>query len=114
MEGSPGGRERKPKGAVAVGSANVRQGGSAQKIDFSKKSHKAENCRTVPKIVAQCRKGVVPHLYTLRRTIAYAYTLRNAKAYLNTCTAYTYTCITYFNTLTRLSAPYLNTCILIH
>ena len=74
-----------------------RAGGRACKKNFrkkfSKKSHSAENCRTVPQKVAQCRKRVIPQLYTLRRTIAYA--LPNA--YLNTC-------ITYLNTLTRLSA----------
>ena len=77
----------KYKGASADGSA----GGAHPKLfdtffDF-----------TVPKIVAHCRKRVIPYLYTLRRTIAYAYTLPIAIAYFNTC-------ITYPNTLTRLSA----------
>ena len=63
----------------------------------------------MPKIVAQCRKRVIPYLYTLRRTLAYA--LPNAFAYLNTCIPYLNTWITYPNTLTRLSVPYLNTCI---
>ena len=40
---------------------------------------------TVLKIVAQWRKRVIPYLYTFTRTIAYAYTLRNANSYLNTC-----------------------------
>ena len=43
--GAVGGRERK-RTAVS--------GWPRKKI--SKKSHSAENCRTVPKIVAQCRK----------------------------------------------------------
>ena len=63
----------------------------------------------MPKIVAQCRKNVIPYLFTLKRTIAYAYILPNAIAYLNTCIAYLNTCLTYLNTLTRLSAPYPNT-----
>ena len=58
----------------------------------------------MPKIVAQCRKRVIPYLYTLRRAIAYAYTLQNANAYLNTCNPYLNTCVTYLNTLTRRSA----------
>ena len=45
---------------------------------FSKKSHSTENCRTDPKMS-------IPYLYTLRRTIAYAYTLPILFAYLNTC-----------------------------
>ena len=57
---------------------------------------------TVPKIVAQCRKRTIPYLYTLRRTIAYA--LPNAIACLNTSIPYPNTCITYLNTLTRISA----------
>ena len=85
---------------------------------------------TVLKIVAQCRQRVIPYLYPLKRSIAYA--LPNAIAYLdtcipylntciaylntcipylNTCIAYLNTCIPYLNTLTRLSAPYLITCI---
>ena len=60
------------------------------------------NTLTVPKFVAQCRKRVNPYLYRLRRTIAYAYTLPNAIAYLNTCIPYLSTCITYLNTLNRL------------
>ena len=75
--------------------------------------NRSKNCSgkslTVPKIVAQCPKRVIPYLYTLNRTIAYGYTLPNAIAYLNTCIPYLNTCITYLNTLTRLSAPYLNT-----
>ena len=58
-----------------------------------------------PEKVSQCRKWVIPYLYTLRRTLGHAYTLPNAIAYLNTC-------ITYLNTLTRPSTPciaYLNT-----
>ena len=62
---------------------------------------------------------------TLKGSNAYAYTLPNAITYLNTCIPYLNTCITYpwlgfrlpilihaFLSLTRLSAPYLNTCIL--
>ena len=71
---------------------------------FSKNSPSAEKCRTVPKMN-------IPYLYTLRRTIAYDFTLPNAIAYLNTCiaylntlTPYLNTCINYRNTLTRLSA----------
>ena len=56
----------------------------------------------MPKTVAECRKRGFPYLYTMRRTIAYAYTLPNVSAYLKTC-------FTYPNTLTRLSAPNLNT-----
>ena len=59
---------------------------------------------TVPKNVAHCRKRVIPYLYTLKLTIAHAYTLPNAIPYLNTCIPYLNTCITYHNTLTRLSA----------
>ena len=66
----------------------------------------------------------------MRRTIAHAYTMPNAIAYLNTCitiliqalpilihwlgfrlsATYLNTCNAYLNTLSRLSAPYLNTC----
>ena len=74
-----------------------------------KLSHSAENCGTVPKIVAQCQKRPIPYLYTMTRTIDYAYKLPNAIAYLNTCIPYLNTCITFLNTLTRLSAPYPNT-----
>ena len=66
---------------------------------FSKKSHSAE-------------KLAIPYLYTLIRTLGYAYLLPNAIAYLNTCIPYLNTCITYLNTLTRPSTPciaYLNT-----
>ena len=55
----------------------------------------------MPKIVAQCRKRLIPYLNTLKRTIAYA--LPNAIAYLNTCIPYLKACITYLSTLTRLS-----------
>ena len=65
--------------------------------------------QSVLKIVAQCRKRVIPDLYTLKRTLAYAYTLPNANAYLNTCIPYLNTFITYLITLTRLPTPYLNT-----
>ena len=87
----------------------IHAGGPARKKIISKFFFR--NSLTVPKIVAQCRKRVIPYLYTLRRTIAYAYTLPNAIAYLNTCipylntcVPYLNTCITYVNTLTRLSA----------
>ena len=77
----------------------IRAGGAARKKSIQKIFRIS---LTVPKIVAQRRKLIISHLYTMRRTIAYA--LPNAIAYLNTC-------IPYLNTLTRLSAPYLNACI---
>ena len=76
-----------------------RAGGAARKKRIS-----FQNSLTVPKFVAQCRKRVFPYLYTLRRTIRYAYTLPKAIAYLTTCIPYLNTCITYLITLTRLSA----------
>ena len=55
---------------LTAGVIIIRAGGSAQKLlNFSKKSHSAENCRTVPKIVTQCRKRVIPYLCTLRRML---------------------------------------------
>ena len=74
-------------------------------------------------------KTIIPYFYTLKRTIAFAYTLPKAIAYPNACMPYLNTCITYLNTLIRLpilihalpilkhwrgfwlSAPYLNACI---
>ena len=106
--------------------ADASAGGPARKIKWKKKFRKSLR---VPKIVAQCRKYPIPYLNTLNRTIPYAYTLPKAIAYLNTCipilihwlgfrlsAPYLNTCITYLNTLSRLSDPYLNTLppILIH
>ena len=54
------------------------------------------------KAVSQCRKWVIPYLYTLRRTIAYAYIIPNFIAYLNTCIPYLNTWTTQLNTLSRL------------
>ena len=80
------------------------------------------------KTVSHCRKWVIPYLYTLRRTIAYAYTLPNAIPYLDSCIPFLNTCIACLNTLSqlpilthvlrilihwlgfRLSVPYFNTC----
>ena len=110
-------RQNKYKGTSAEGSRKRTEGrvgeslsgtgGPARQNLFEKstsqKSHSAET-------VAHCRIHPIPYLYTLRQTIAYAYTLPNAIAYLNICIPYLNTCITCPNTLTWLSAPYLNTC----
>ena len=42
---------------------------------------KVSQCRKL----SQCRKRVIPYLYTLKRTLAHAYTLPKAFTYLNTC-----------------------------
>ena len=56
----------------------------------------------MPKIVAQCQKHPVPHPNTC---ITYLNTLtRLSDPYHNTC-------FTYLTSICRLSAPYLNTCI---
>ena len=68
---------------------------------FEKKS---ENCRTVSKTVAQCRKYPIPYLYRLSRTIPYLYTLNRTIPYLYTLNR----TIPYPNILSR-TIPYLNT-----
>ena len=76
-----------------------------------------KNSKKILEKVSKCRKWVIPYLYTLRRTLGYAYTLPKAIAYLNTCIPYLNTCITYLNTLTRPSTPciaYLNTLSRLH
>ena len=67
----------------------------------TRKNKFSEKNLTVPKIVAQCQKTIIPYLCTLRRTRAYAFTLPIAFAYLYPCIHYINTCITYLTTLTR-------------
>ena len=86
-------------GALAVGSASVRQRG--------RRGHGWSKIRknlTVPKIVAQCRKYPIPYFYALSRTIPYFYTLNRSIPYLNTLSR----TIPHLNTLSR-TIPYLNT-----
>ena len=96
-------RKNQPQASLLVRPVIITRAGGPARIKSIQKIF-FRNSLTVPKIVAQCRKRVFPYLYTLRRTTAYAYTLPNAIAYLNTCVPYLNTCITYLNTLTRLSA----------